>query len=330
MDFKHLKSVYSEIINGFSTLRYKNRFIYLKHLNHIDSADIDYKYSDFLLESKSKGLLYQSEKLTEIKEKKLWLNSQDERIKEIINYIDTVEITKSKLPLKKDRDETERLSLPYRNELISLQNQKDELIGLTAERMANEQIHAYYIYYTLYKDVKCTIRLFNEDEFGELEDEEINNLIFLYNQKTKDFSNDILKRVGLMPFFINLLILSGENPFYFFGKPIVELTFYQIDLFGYGRQYKNILSSSQVQPPPSVLEDPDKLLEWFNSNNAANKLMKDDGNQDDVQARSMMGARKSDYKNIGIVDENIINVGDALKKKGGALEMEDILKLHGG
>ena len=329
MDFKYLKSVYSEIINGFSIIHYKNTSVYLKHLNHIAAADIDYKYHDFLNNAKLSQLPTYQEKLDELKSKCLWTETQDNRIKDILVYLDTLEITKFKLSLKKDRDETEKRAIPYKDELAILQNQKEELIGLTAEKMANEQIHAYYIFYTLYKDALCTKKLFTEEEFDELDDEELHKLIFLYNQKSNNFTSTVIKKVGLMPFFINLLILSGENTFYFFGKPIIELTFYQIDLFGCGRQYKNILSNSQVQPPPDILEEPDKLIEWYTANSAANKLMKDDGNQNESGGQSIVGAKKKDYKNLGIIEENIINVGDALKKKGGNLNMEDIAKLHG-
>ena len=77
------------------------------------------------------------------------------------------------------------------------------------------------------------------------------------------FADINLKRVAVSGFYLNNFYLCKDNPFIFYGKPVVGLTYPQTELFSFGRYFKGILT--EIKPPPTEeqLDDPDKLIEML-------------------------------------------------------------------
>jgi hypothetical protein len=148
---------------------------------------------------------------------------------------------------------------------------------------------------------------------------------------SRKFSQINLKRVALSGFFLNNFYLCKENPFTFFGKPVVELTFHQTDLFAYGRYFKHILSEMKSTPPPDMMEDPDKLLDQYNIEQNKDSVLSPKGKEG--TATTIVGATKEDLEALGLKDQaqdgEVIDLNKEAEKKGGELSMEDLMKLHG-
>ena len=156
-------------------------------------------------------------------------------------------------------------------------------------------------------------------------------LIGVYNKSTKKFQSGSLKRISVSGFFTNLFYLCDDDPFVFFGKAVVGLTFYQIELFGYGRYYKNLIQNSENQPPEEISKDPEKLVEWFESSKSARETLdKSKIEGQEGSATSLVGASKEDLKRLGLDNPNeTINLAKKAAEKGGKLTMDDMMKLHG-
>jgi hypothetical protein len=100
---------------------------------------------------------------------------------------------------------------------------------------------------------------------------------------------------------------------------------------------KNIIQNSEKTVPPEALEDPEKLVEWYESTKQAETLInktsarRRPGNND-FQAVTMVGASKEDIRNLGYDEKQGKNTTDkfieAAKKKG-SLDFNDMIKLHG-
>ena len=141
-----------------------------------------------------------------------------------------------------------------------------------------------------------------------------------------------MKRVALSGFFLNNFYLCKDNPFIFYGKPVVELTYHQGDLFSYGRYFKHVLSEMKHQPPPDVMEDPDKLIEQYDVQQNQEKM--NEGKDTSGTASTYIGATKEDMDSLGITEEvkndpNVVDLNEELAKADGDLSMEDLIKLHG-
>ena len=102
-----------------------------------------------------------------------------------------------------------------------------------------------------------------------------------------------------------------------------------MEIFGFAKYFKNIVSNSKHSPPDDYYNDPEKLIEWLEaSKNAENMLEKNDNKKKDSVATSIVGANKEDLAKIG-AEKNVVSLDQLAKKSGGTLSMQDLIKLHG-
>ena len=75
-----------------------------------------------------------------------------------------------------------------------------------------------------------------------------------------------------------------------------------------------------------------KFVRWFESSKHAEKILDKAGDKDNA-AVSLVGASKEDLENLGLDNSEqggrTISLSEAAKKKGGSLDMKDLIKLHG-
>ena len=85
------------------------------------------------------------------------------------------------------------------------------------------------------------------------------------------------------------------------------------------------------QPPPDIMEDPDKLLDLYNIQQNKEKL--DDGKDHSGVASTIPGATREDLEALGMVadpnDSSTIDLNAEIRKKGSGMDMEELIKLHG-
>lgn len=327
-----LRRAYAEILRGCSTHKYE-RFgvIHLKHLSVWDTEALDEKRSLYFEKATEKGLPSTKEKLKLLEKDGLWDPSKDKEVKELERFIERMSQTKSKLILKSEIERVSEEIKSNQKKLEEINTEKNQLVGLTSELFADKKVNDYYVYLTLYKDSTFKEPFFTKEEFDELSDVELAELIIGYNTISDVFSDINLQRIALSSYFLNNYYLCKDNPFTFFGKPIVELTYHQIDLFSYGRYFKHVLSEMKNPPSPDAMEDPDKLLELYNIEQNKEKL--DQGKDQTGVASTVVGATKDDLEALGMSKEsaegNVVDLNEEIAKKGGTLSMEDLIKLHG-
>ncbi|NDG51710.1 MAG: hypothetical protein EBY39_01620, partial [Flavobacteriia bacterium] len=95
----------------------------------------------------------------------------------------------------------------------------------------------------------------------------------------------------------------------------------------YTRVFKNIFDSNE-NIPENIKGDPAKLLEFGSSSKEERDKAKEKLSEGD--AGTLVGAKDEDYEFLGIQKpKGGINLHEEAKKKGGTLNMEDLMKLHG-
>ena len=337
-DNHYLKLTYSEILRGYSSFFYNKRLTYIKHLNQLDISLIDIKRQEYIEYFKSKSVPTSSEKLEKIISNGSWTQEKDKEIDEIKSFILNLQHTKKKHTIKKDKDLVDKEIEKYNERFIKLIIEKDKLMGKTADTRANRKIGEYYLFISLYKSPDLETKLFDEEEFDFLDEIELNKLQKLYNEKTCHLDLDNLKRIALMPYFFNLYVLAGDNLINLFGKPLINLTTYQIELIQNAKNYKNILQNSKNPPPPECLSDPQKLLEWFDKSESLDKVMENTQVEEAhdkkilVAAKSMVGATREELKEMGADTSVQDKITDELKKRqekglSGEIGMMDLIKM---
>jgi len=330
-----LKIIYAQIIRGRTEFSLDDSTYYIKHLSFLDSADIDSHKLKYFNRAKEQGLPTYSDRFNSIIENKTWSLEKDKETSNVKDFLENLKHSKTLLPLEKDRKIVDKQILEYKLRLNKLVNEKSNLIGLHCESWAEKKINEYYVFTTLYRDSELTQKLYSSEEFNDLEQFELDKLTRIYNEKMVAFVEGNLRRISLMPYFFNVFNLAGENIYYLFGKPLVNLTFYQIEIISNARNYKNILQNSKTSPPPECLSDSDKLLEWFEQVKTQEKLIESDiieeGDDRKVvtAAKGMVGASKKELEMMGVDKGAQTKLEKALKEsKTGEVGFEEILKLN--
>jgi hypothetical protein len=115
----------------------------------------------------------------------------------------------------------------------------------------------------------------------------------------------------------------------FFGKPVVSLTNFQLNLILYTRVFKNIFDQHQ-DIPEHITKNPKQLLDFASSSETRQKAKERIDKAGDGGA-GVIGATKQDLNNLGVeqADTSATNLHDEAKKKGGSLSMKDLMDLGG-
>ena len=135
--------------------------------------------------------------------------------------------------------------------------------------------------------------------------------IFLYNNSLVNFTSKYIKQIAAMPFFINSFLISNDDPMIFFGKPIIDLTNYQIDIFSTGKFYKSVMSS-RGNPPEEYYEDPEKVVEWYESSKSVEEIHKQ---TEGKEASTIVGADKEEMKQLIKSDPTAVDLNKEVSKK---------------
>jgi len=331
IDNKNLLRLYLvDILKGYSKTYLNDKLIYIKHMDSVSSGDVDLKKEEFYHKALKNKLPSLADQEAYILKEELWSEEKNKEIKKIKEYITGLKKTKLKLFREQELKAINEQITNEEKKLLNLSLEKKELIGFTAEDYANKKINEYYMFISLYKDSDLKENFFSQNEFDELENVDITKLVQIYNDKLSIYNDKNLKKISLLNSHLTLFNISDDNPYYMYGKSIVYLTFYQIEIFGYAKYFKNQLSYAKHKPADEYFEDPEKLIEWLESSKNVEELLeKGASNKADTVATSIIGATKEDLKKAGLDESNTISLTEEAKKRGGTLSMEDLMKLHG-
>ena len=329
MERQELKLVFSEIVEGYSLTR-SELFgdLKIKHINNYDSAKTDIKNNYYFEKAVSQGLPKREEKLEYLIKEKLWDPEKDKEADRLKEMLKGMNRTKSKLFLQAQIDAIKKDIVDNEIKLSNILTEKESVIGFTAEEYANRRINEYYMHISILGEEGK--QLFGENEFDELEQDQVNDIMQVYEKNNRKFKAEILKKISLADFFTNIFYLCEDNVFNFYGKPVIDLTFYQIEIYSYGRYFKSIIQNSEEKIPDHIVEDPDKLIEWAQSSKNVKEVLEKTSGDAESGASSIMGATKQDLEKAGIdQNQDVIDLSQKAQEKGGRLTMEDMMKLHG-
>ena len=323
------RKIYADIINGYSLIESEGQNLYIRHLNESDIGYISSKYKAFFLEAEEKGLLSQEKKLELLKEQGIWTEEEDKYKKAKEELSRNLE-NKKNLLIKSQVQTISKIIEELEIEVISLENKRTEAIDLTCEKYADRRSNEEIVGLCLYKDPELKERFFTRKEYEEMDQTELYAYIFLYNNSLVNFTSKYIKQIAAMPFFINSFLISNDDPMIFFGKPIIDLTNYQIDIFSTGKFYKSVMSS-RGNPPEEYYEDPEKVVEWYESSKSVEEIHKQ---TEGKEASTIVGADKEEMKQLIKSDPTAVDlnkeVSKKMKEKGTHnLDMKDIMKIHG-
>jgi hypothetical protein len=322
-EISKIRKLYKDILKGYTKVYKKNS--YIKHFREIDIGFVNEIKENFSKEAQEKGLSSEKEQIKILIEQEIWDEELEKQILTLQAQIANKNQTKSKLILSAQIEQVNKQLEKFEKELFELKEKRQDVLGLTREKYADRKSSEQLIRLAFYKDEKLKNLLFNKDEYEELEPIELNNLAKEYSEGIRGFSEKNLKKIACSTFFMNPFFLSKNDPVRFFGKPIIQLTNYQIDLFAIALGYKAILEKGQ-SPPKDLYNDLDKLVEWYESAGNLSKLSREQGGAD---GRTVVGAKRNELEHIAGT-ENTTDLIKEAQKRGGTMGMKDFIELHEG
>lgn len=331
---------FGDIIAGFSVFDFGSRRVYIKHFSDLDLAKFDNECQDLKKEAELRKIPTEKEKLKFLHETENWTKEEEDSFLSIEKKIQENERKINKIFLKSQKKGIEKEIEKLKKEYKDLQTQRDDLIGITVERYVSKKRGEELLRKGLFKEKELINLLFSKEEYEEMDDEEYISLISDHNFFMLRFSEDNLKKIAATPFFLNAFMLAKDSVFEFYGKRILDLTYFQQYLFSKGIFYKNILSQPDRNIPEECHEDLDKMVLWFESASSSSKAAAQGPKagsitgKNNTVATALVGATKEELNAVAQAQgATVVNMGEEVRKMKKELGKEelnfnDVVKLH--
>lgn len=240
--------IYGEILKGFSYDK-SGKFI-LRHYTELDLADTELSRRRYLIDGAREGLISEKDKLSLLQEMGHWSVAEEDAYLKAKEEVDSLHYSLKRLIVPQQIEHMRGLINTKQKEFDSQFGIRAELLGTNLEQYAQKRSSEYHIFRSFFKDETLTVPMFSQDDIDDLTHNEVSSYVDIYYEIHEVFFEKNFKKVAVCPFFLNGYNLAEESPLSFYGKPIKDLTLYQLALFHRGKFYKNILSNPECKTPP--------------------------------------------------------------------------------
>ena len=321
----NLRHIFKDIVHGWSLIKHKGGYAYLKHLSIFDQVNIEEVRQQYYYTAKERKLPTQSESLKRLKEEGIWTQDDEAKITEQKNFLDSAEKTKKQYYLKAEIEKANEDIENAQKKILELEAQKDALLGQTCEKYANSRLSDHYILASLFKEEQLVEPFYNQEEVDDMSRKEMQDVVTKYNTVYSVFTDENIQKVILQDYYQPYMPFC-ESVSNFFSKPLFELSVNQVKLIIFTRMYKNIFENySNI--PEKIKKDPAKIIDYVNAQDKAKETLK---NFDKDGASTIVGAKKDDYEYLGIQQTDENSLTSMLKEKGGKMDMKDLMKAMKG
>lgn len=260
-EYESLRIIYNEIIQGFSYSEKLN--LYIKHLTESENIQIVKRRRIVLERVKSEGLPCEADKLKELDKEGIWTAADEKEIAEYkIIIADNERHMNTALP--EFKASLQAMIDKYKSELQQVVQKRTKAIGKIAEHVAEQDSFDFLMYLVFYKDASLKEKVFSSsDDISEMDEEIIPYSIELDTVFGK-LRDEKLRKISVLPFFLNPFSFTKENIADFLGKPIYYLTSFQLSLFSLGSRNLSIQANADDVLPD--MSSPDiglqELADW--------------------------------------------------------------------
>lgn len=253
------RKVYRDIVAGYSVI--KQPRCYLKHLRDIDLGAVDNKSELILDEVKANKIQSEKDVLIALDKRGIWTKKDEENYFELIKSIKDLEQEKRKIKSREQAEQLVQIINQRKDELYKIEGERASHLSISAEYFVKKRSQEELIKISFFKDEELKQPLFSLDEFNDLEYGELVPFFSAFAELAETVGENNLKKISVCPSILNAFSLSGDDPTKFYGKSIVNLTLYQLELFNMLKTNKMILE--QGHNPPDDYSDLDKIVDFF-------------------------------------------------------------------
>lgn len=235
--------------------------VYLKHFGSLDYALIDDYTFKSIEKYKQKGALSKEDLIKKKIEENLWSEDKDKEIKSLENNIQIMFTRRSKALLETQIEDIDSIIKEYEKKYHSLLSQRESLLRLSAETLANSPITEFIIHLSFYQDEQLQRKCFDLEEVIDFDDEELYETISCYRNSIDRFNLKNIKRVSLNRK-ISDFIKNSSNAESFFGRSGYLITQNQITLFENCKYFLSLLEHIK-DITDEERQDPEEIEKLF-------------------------------------------------------------------
>ena len=204
-----LRYLYKDVINGYSRVEKEN--IYIRHLRETDIGYIEERKIKLTEEAKQKGLQDEDEKIRLLISESLWTQVKEDDIEKLKKEIGHLRESKKKLILGRQIKQFNKTIEKKEKLFNDLYNERTNELGFTAEQYAHKKVNEELVKNTFFKSEKLDEPFFSEEKFEEVSSRELEAYSLLYNAVNSQFSDKILRKISVCPFFVNSFFVCDNN-----------------------------------------------------------------------------------------------------------------------
>lgn len=316
----HLENLI-QILDSRTAFDLNGQRLFIRHFSLKDQNLISFHYQKYEKIAISKGIETSEQIYKRLKDDGDWTEQDDLKISEMQTYVDNLKKTKSKIFLPSQKESHQKLIDEEESKLNFLLAKKSELVSMSAEDYANKRANEEFLRSLIYKDENLKNLAFSDEEFGELSVTDISDISKKYYDISKKLSDINIQKIVLQDFF-NMYLSACENPYFFYGKFISDLSVFQVKLCLFGRIFYNIFQYHD-DIPEDIRKEPQAIFDFVDSkkNRESFKDKYKDGG-----ATAVFGATEKD---LDILDPSArkVSLSEEIKKNGGSLNMDQMIKL---
>ena len=320
------RKAFRDIVRGYSAVEYLGRLVYIKHLTPHDQVELEDITAVYYNDAKERGLPTEQDMLELLEREGDWTKEDEIFLEKTKDYIENMTLAKKKIVIKSAQDHQQKLIDSETLKVEKKNKEKQDLIGNTCEKYAQQRTHDFYILRSFYSSPCLGTPLYSEDEYDELTQPQVAVLVNTYNDVFKSFGEEGIQYLILEEFYSPYLSFA-EDSMQFYGKPFCELTYNQIRMIVYTRIFKNIFDNN-TNIPDKIRKDPKALLDFGSISEEEKEKFR--SKFDSGSGSTIVGAKEEDYEYLGISKPMVgKSLHEEAKKKGGSLSMQDMMKLSG-
>ena len=317
-------SLIGEAFDGYTECKIDNQDTYLKHISIRDQRYLHKYYEKYKKLALDRGLETEADRIAAVTKDEVWTVDDDAKIASLEKEVENLKSTVKAIFLPSQKEAIQKDLKKRRLELTNLVIKRKEVIGKTAEDYAQVRSGDELLRCLLFSDSNLKNYLYSDDQFAELETWEVADIAKIQQDVGEKFSDSVIQQAVLRPFF-SMYLSSCENIAQFYGKPVINLTIYQLKVAVYGRMFFNIFQNVP-DIPENIKDDPEKLLSF--SDAQMNKNKNSGGINHEADSSAVFGATKEDMEALE-GNAKTISMSDELKKHGGTLDMQQMMRLAG-
>jgi len=228
-------------------------------------------------------------------------------------------VARQKAQYRKRIEETQKV-------IDEINVEREELLGYTCEKYVIKHISRQYLKYSLFSDKEFKIHFLTDEMYDDMSDGDLDTITLIYNLLMQEVSTENMQIVAAYPWHLNTFMLCKGSPYIFFGKPVVKLTNYQIELFTHASRYKSVLDTGK-SPAEELYNNIQAVVDWYES--MLNEKITAKGAKGD--GGTIMGATCSEMRGMaGGDDREVVDLAKEIAKSGKkTLGIRELADLHG-